>query len=59
MAEEKPKRETRRNVTVRLSKQGVEKVDALRGVWSRSEYIRNATATAVNAGVRGPKVAGL
>lgn len=41
--------------SLRLSPQGVERVDELRGSWSRSEYMRRAIAAAVKNGMAGPK----
>ena len=42
-------------VGIRFAPGGLDKVDELRGAWSRSEYIRAAVAYAVRNGLRGPE----
>jgi hypothetical protein len=42
-------------ITLRLAAAGLAAIDSLRGGWSRSEYVRQALAAAVKAGMRGPK----
>jgi Arc/MetJ-type ribon-helix-helix transcriptional regulator len=45
----------RENVTVRLTPKGIERLDSLRGAWSRSEYIRQAIAHAAKNNMKGPE----
>jgi hypothetical protein len=47
--------EPRKPVVVRFSAAGVDKVDELRGAWTRSEYIRRAVAYAAKNGMKGPR----
>lgn len=46
-----------RDVTlyVRITDSGAKAVDSMRGDWSRSEYVRQALARAIKAGLRGPQ----
>jgi hypothetical protein len=52
-------KDPRINVTVRLSKPGIEAIDFRRNAWSRSDYIRHAISEAVKRDKRGPKDAEL
>ena len=42
-------------VNMRLTAEGLTKIDQLRGGWSRSEYVRRAIALAAKEGLEGPK----
>lgn len=42
-------------MAVRFTKAGVDKIDEMRGAWTRSEYIRRAVARAAKEGLKGPE----
>lgn len=40
---------------LRLAQSGLEKLDEMRGEWSRNEYIRQALRLAIQQNMRGPE----
>lgn len=42
-------------IHVRLTAEALDRIDVLRGSWSRSEYIRQALALAVKQNKQGPE----
>lgn len=45
----------RQMVHIRLAKRGLDRIDEMRGSWSRSEYIRQALAYAMKHNLKGPE----